>query len=422
MAGRRIAERLGNKPAVKGSNGLGLVGELASEIANEYAADLKRGAQLGPLSDFVDAVKGPTSKLADDLSAVRSSLLGPAKPRAVAPAAADVTPVADLPAADSPRDLRAEIEAKKRRIEALKAGGVAAADAADAAEAEAAPAGRPAQPSFVDVATEAARRLQAASQAEAEARRVRRARERERADRAAAERAAMEEAGRAADAMAAAAPVAPDAAVSVEAGVAEPAAAGAWPFDEVAVEAVAVEAVDVEAVDVDGGEAVVEATVEATFAEVLEAEVFEATVEAELAVEVDAGSTRPMRSADASAPEGSALDVALDQIDELVDLGGEGEGEGEAIDAVDVSVTSVEEDADEVAQQRQTLLLDAVLITLEAALGKASSQLAAAFTPEEARGWELLGAFRLQDSPAEQKAARAKERLLDEIARGLDRR
>ena len=98
MAGRRIAERLGNKPAVKGSNGLGLVGELASEIANEYAADLKRGAQLGPLSDFVDAVKGPTSKLADDLSAVRSSLLGPAKPRAVAPAAADVTPVADLPA------------------------------------------------------------------------------------------------------------------------------------------------------------------------------------------------------------------------------------------------------------------------------------------------------------------------------------
>ena len=41
------------------------------------------------------------------------------------------------------------------------------------------------------------------------------------------------------------------------------------------------------------------------------------------------------------------------------------------------------------------------------------------FVPEEAREWETLRAFRNQERPAEQKAARAKERVLDEVLRGL---
>ena len=37
-------------------------------------------------------------------------------------------------------------------------------------------------------------------------------------------------------------------------------------------------------------------------------------------------------------------------------------------------------------------------------------------TPEEARGWRTLRSFDGQKSPAEQKAQRAKEKLLDETA------
>ena len=56
------------------------------------------------------------------------------------------------------------------------------------------------------------------------------------------------------------------------------------------------------------------------------------------------------------------------------------------------------------------------------ALLQVASRLGALLTPQEARSFELLRAFRLQQRPAEQKAARAKERLLDEMAKGLNRR
>ena len=67
-------------------------------------------------------------------------------------------------------------------------------------------------------------------------------------------------------------------------------------------------------------------------------------------------------------------------------------------------------------------MLDAVLLMGEATLGTLSSRVAKMLTPEESRSFELLRAFRLQRSPAEQRAARAKERLLDELVQGIARR
>ena len=86
MAARRVAESAAqygvDLPAPKKvgssssapSEGVGWVGELASEIANQYKEDLKRGSEMGPLADLVDAVSGPTKKLQDDLNALGGSV------------------------------------------------------------------------------------------------------------------------------------------------------------------------------------------------------------------------------------------------------------------------------------------------------------------------------------------------------------
>ena len=102
---------------------------------------------------------------------------------------------------------------------------------------------------------------------------------------------------------------------------------------------------------------------------------------------------------------GAAFDVALDELD-----------------ALDVSVTAEEADAEEVAAERTRVVLDAALLTVEAALGTVAGRTMAMLTPEEARGWEVLRAFRGQRSPLEQKRQRAKEKLLDEIAEGVRRK
>ena len=89
LAARRvaqsIAQRLGGDGAPKpgASSQASFVGELAQEIASEYASDLKRGSELGPLADLVDAVKGPTSKMASDLKSVGAAISA-AAPRASA--------------------------------------------------------------------------------------------------------------------------------------------------------------------------------------------------------------------------------------------------------------------------------------------------------------------------------------------------
>ena len=48
-------------------------------------------------------------------------------------------------------------------------------------------------------------------------------------------------------------------------------------------------------------------------------------------------------------------------------------------------------------------------------------RLASLLTPEAARDWELLRAFRDQADPARQSAARARELLLDSFAADLKR-
>jgi len=53
---------------------MGLMSELASEIAQEYTADLKRGRDYGPLAEVADAVAGPTQKLREDFAAVGQAL------------------------------------------------------------------------------------------------------------------------------------------------------------------------------------------------------------------------------------------------------------------------------------------------------------------------------------------------------------
>ena len=106
MVARRVAEALGNSlpgsgaKAAGGGGGVdvGLVGELAREIAQEYATDLQRGAQLGPLADLVEAVKGPTSKLAADMRSLGEAVGGAAEralasslPSSAPPAATQAT-------------------------------------------------------------------------------------------------------------------------------------------------------------------------------------------------------------------------------------------------------------------------------------------------------------------------------------------
>ena len=94
----------------------------------------------------------------------------------------------------------------------------------------------------------------------------------------------------------------------------------------------------------------------------------------------------------------------------------------DALDAVDVTVTAVEADEEERAAQRNAVFLDAFLLTVEAVLGTMANRASQLLTPEAARSWELLRAFRGQRSPLEQKRQRAKEKLLDEIAEGVRRK
>jgi hypothetical protein len=145
MVARRVAEALGNSLSGSGAKGtgggggvdVGLVGELAREIAQEYATDLQRGAQLGPLADLVEAVKGPTSKLAADMRSLGEAVGGAAE-RALAssqlssapPSAAQAaTPVSAVRTARPPpppppssvtSGVGAEVEAKQRRVAELR--------------------------------------------------------------------------------------------------------------------------------------------------------------------------------------------------------------------------------------------------------------------------------------------------------------
>ena len=69
ILGRR--GRDGAAEAEKRREAGGIVRELAKEIAEEYERDLKRAAELGPLSDLAEAAKGPTSRLKKDAQAAK---------------------------------------------------------------------------------------------------------------------------------------------------------------------------------------------------------------------------------------------------------------------------------------------------------------------------------------------------------------
>jgi len=102
-------------------------------------------------------------------------------------------------------------------------------------------------------------------------------------------------------------------------------------------------------------------------------------------------------------------------------------GSDDALDAsvafdVEVAVTASQPDEEEVAKQRQAVFLDAVLATAEATLSTFASRTKDLLTPEEKKGWSTLRSFKGGESASEQKAARAKERALDEIEKGISRK
>ena len=97
--------------------------------------------------------------------------------------------------------------------------------------------------------------------------------------------------------------------------------------------------------------------------------------------------------------------------------------EAETLDAFDVAVTSVEADADETAAQRSKALVDAVLLTAEVSLGTLAMRFSDMFTPDDAKEWEQLRSFRDQTaSDKASRAARAREKLIEELTDGISRK
>ena len=72
---------------------------------------------------------------------------------------------------------------------------------------------------------------------------------------------------------------------------------------------------------------------------------------------------------------------------ELVVTADGGDGAVE-IDAVDVAVTSVDDDVEEVARRRSKVVLDALLLTAEAAWGTFADRANNWLTPEEKEEWK----------------------------------
>jgi len=89
-------------------------------------------------------------------------------------------------------------------------------------------------------------------------------------------------------------------------------------------------------------------------------------------------------------------------------------------DAIDVEVLATEATPEQQKDERSAQLLDSVLLTVEVALGTLASRTVDFLTPEEARPWEVLRSFKKEDK-IDQKAAEARERVLDEFAKGITR-
>ena len=306
MAARRVAESVADsvdmaqgKPGAKRAapgvgDAVGLVGELASEIAQQYKEDLKRGAEMGPLADLVDAVSAPTQKLKNDLKGVAEALPGSIKELLQAPT--------DLLPGSTSGTTRPFVDDGARVV------------------------GSPVTSPLRDYDEE--------------------------------------------------------------------------PFVEATLVGEAVEVVEVESLAVQTN--------------MLEVEV-ETVDSVAPGVEVMASAVPANDAPGATVVYAAAVSETGMDVDIEADFDFEAE-------AVDVSVTSVEADGGQSARERAALLLDFLLLNGESALGTLGERAANWLTPEKARDWKKLGAFRDQASPADQKAARAKEKLLDDFADSVMRR
>ena len=368
---RRAGSRQRSGGAPPGGESVGLVGELARELAEQYRQDLKFGAEMGPLADLVDAAKGPTQRLSADIKGLASAtatLLTSAPP--VGPGQLGATVDEDTPGAPpppAPRTIFDTIAEKRAKVEAMRRGGSIPPPAA-AAAAPAPP--QPPPPPPPPPPPQAARVM----------------------------------------------------GLPVESGL---------PFEALEVVEVVDDgavAFEVEAVVVEADEAVGAPEAYVTAVEVVTGEVVGAT-DVFTADDVFTGDVytgnEPQRM---RSPSGvtSVYDAAIADADfDLVvpaDAAGSAAGSGidDAVN-IDVAVTSEERDEEEAAAERNKVLLDVVLLTAEASLGTLATRVSELLTPEEAREWTVLKAFRGQGDPKEQKVARAKEKLLDEMASGIKR-
>ena len=383
MAARRVAESAAqygvDLPAPKKvgssssapSEGVGWVGELASEIANQYKEDLKRGSEMGPLADLVDAVSGPTKKLQDDLNALGGSvrnalqssasqalpLQPPPLPRSIdeaLPPAEESKPRGDGGGGGgffgqtrrAVGGLQEELAQKKAKLEAIKRAQQQPASQRIFGQDEDAPA--PPRDELYEMPSEPVAGVPAGWIQEVEA-------------------------------------------VVIQDGQEEP-ILELDEFDVVGIED-ASSATFVDAVPMyDAGPSVIAAD---------DVEV------------VDPNDVSTMRSA-VDSFVGEAIVVADD-------YGGGADGEIE-IEAFDVAVESEEADADDVNRERQGKVLDAVLVTAEDAIGTLFGRVKEMVTPEEAKGWKKLKSFKGKElSEKEARAARAKETLLDEVTDSIKR-
>ena len=327
----------------------------------------------------MDAAKGPTQKLAADLKAVSGALLGalePASAETPARIGSSANSSADSSAIDS-GSVRAQIAEKRAKVEAMRSRAAAAAPQVDATAAGTPTVDTPTIDSPAELAgaagaaggTAAAGGVGAASTAGGRRR---------------------SQPSVAVDAVVVDAAVAGDAVGSGEAN---------WPPIAEVVEVVASEAAAVEVV-------------------------------AEVASPRERGASfDTMRSAGGPTPPPAASTSRMRDEDSsatgLAASGGPSASQEVVLDAVDVQVTASERDESDVAQERSALVLDTILVNLEVSIGTFVGRTADLLTPEAARSWQLLRAFQRERTDAEvlqQRAQRSREKLLDELARGIDRR
>ena len=172
--------------------------------------------------------------------------------------------------------------------------------------------------------------------------------------------------------------------------------------------------VEVEAATVEGDAGAVEVE-----AEVVEVQRMRGFDEAELS---SAGSSRaggapaPAGGAGVAAPSAAAAAP-------LATVAGSAGAQEAEIEALDVGVVAEEGDREEEARERKAKVLDAALVVAELNTGTLLERTFKYLTPEGARAWEPLRAFRAEEErERRERADRAEEVLLDGFAEVVKRK